>query len=168
MKKLKIGLLILCIFSSICLAGCGDVELEAATIVRDDARTGGSLSFVYDKNQRMIYFGGTEEVVQYSGADESRGMEEGCRVGLRVTAPNESLDLETATLEMNGIHYSSSQFLENINGQPQRFFSIYPIVNKEDEEIMFKVKWSDGTKEQEYKIVVVKGTKFMNKDGEIE
>lgn len=142
--------------------------MDSASIVRDDLRTGGSLSFVYDKSQRVIYIGGEDEIVQFSEADETKGLAEGCRIGLKVTAPNENIDLNTATLEMNGINYSSGNFLETINGQKQRFFNIYPIVSKEDDTIKFSITWQDGTKEQEYKIVMVSGTKYMQKDGSVE
>ena len=158
----------MCLISCLALCGCGDKELGSAKIVRDDARTGGSLSFVYDAKQRQIYIGGVDEVVQFSAADEVRGLSAGCRVGLKVTAPDENLNVENATLEMNGVKYASGEFLESVNGQKQRFFNIYPIVSKNDKEIKFTVSWADGTKKQAYKIVVVDGTKFMDKDGKIE
>lgn len=167
MKKCKVLVVLLClmmIFPFISF-GCGSKELDSASIVRDDLRTGGSLSFVYDKNQRVAYVGGEDEVVQFSEADESKGFSEGCRIGLKVTAPDENLDLETATLEMNGVNYSSGNFLETINGQKQRFFNLYPLVSKEDDEIKFSVTWQDGTKQQDYKIIIVSGTKYMQKDG---
>ncbi len=169
MKKCKVLVVLLClmmIFPFISF-GCGSKELDSASIVRDDLRTGGSLSFVYDKNQRVTYVGGEDEVVQFSEADESKGLSEGCRIGLKVTAPDENLDLETATLEMNGVNYSSGNFLETINGQKQRFFNLYPLVSKEDDEIKFSVTWQDGTKQQDYKIIMVSGTKYMQKDGNV-
>ena len=170
MKKCKVLVVLLClmmIFPFISF-GCGSKELDSASIVRDDLRTGGSLSFVYDKSQRVVYVGGEDEVVQFSEADESKELSEGCRIGLKVTAPDENLDLETATLEMNGVNYSSRNFLETINGQKQRFFNLYPLVSKEDDEIKFSVTWQDGTKQQDYKIIMVSGTKYMQKDGSVE
>lgn len=169
MKKMRFPVVLLCMLLLLPFisCGCGSKELESASIVRDDARTGGSLSFVYDKSQRIVYIGGEDEVVQYSEADETKDLSEGCRIGLKITAPNESLDLSTATLEMNGINYSSGNFLESINGQKQRFFNIYPIVSQEDDTVNFSITWQDGTKKQEYKIVVVSGTKFMQKNGSV-
>lgn len=168
MKKLKGLLVFLCLTCVLLSAGCGDKELPSAKIVRDDQRTGGSLSFVYDSRDRVVYIGGEDEVIQYSTANEEKGYGEGTRIGLKVTAPDEDLDLENATLEMHGINYSSGDFLETINGQKQRFFNIYPLVSKDDKEIYFTVKWQDGTKKQEYKIVVVDGTKFMQSDGTLQ
>ncbi len=169
MKKIFkfVLIFVLCVFPTLFLGGCGGKELSSATITRDDARTGGSLSFVYDKNLRTIQIGGEGEVVQYSSENLGKGIEEGCRVGLKVTAPDESLNLENATLEMNGVHYSSGDFLETINGQKQRFFNIYPLVSENDEKIKFIVCWEDGTKEQEYEIIIMDGTRFMNKDGSV-
>lgn len=167
MKKKVFLLSILCVFMMTTLCGCGK-NLESASVTRDEARTGGSLSFVYDKENRSIYIGGEGEVIQYSSADESRGLGEGCRVGFKVTAPNEELDLTTAKMEMNGVNYSAPDFLESIDGQLQRFFYLYPSISKEDEKVEFCVTWQDGAKEQCYKIFVVEGTKFMDKDGNVE
>lgn len=167
MKKIKILTIFVCLTVIFLCSGCGDKELPSAKITRDDARTGGSLSFVYDQKERVVYVGGEDEVVQYSAEDQEKNLGEGCRVGLKVTAPDVELDVSNATLEMNGINYSAGDFLEVINGQKQRFFNIYPIVSQEDKEIKFVVCWQEGTKEQEYKIVVVDGTKFMDKEGNI-
>jgi len=167
MKEIRFFVLLLCFLSVFALSGC-DKDISSAQIVRDEARTGGSLSFVYDSKERTVYFGGEDEVVQYSSADENKNLSEGCRVGLKVTAPNEVTDIENATLEMNGVNYASADFLESINGQKQRFFNIYPAVSKEDKSIGFSVKWQDGTKKQNYKVKIENGTKFMKKDGSIE
>lgn len=158
----------LCITSTLCLFGCGEQDVASAKIVRDDARTGGTLSFEYDERARIIYIGGEGEVVQYSQGIEELNLSEGCRIGIKVTAPDENLDLENAKLEMNEVKYASGEFLENINGQKQRFFNLRPLVSKEVREVTFKVTWAEGTKEQEYKIVIVDGTKFMNKEGKVE
>lgn len=167
MKKFAFFVLILCCLLPVFAGGCGERELPSANIVRDDARTGGTLSFVYDRDKRLILIGGEGEVVQFSSADEERGLAEGCRIGLKVTAPDEKLDLSNASLKMNGVTYSAGSFLESINEQPQRFFNIYPIVSPVDSAIKFEVTWQEGTKTQEYKIMVQPGTKFMDKDGKI-
>lgn len=73
MKKTKFLVFIACFLAVISCVGCGSQKLDSAQIVRDDARTGGSLSFVYDKNKRIVFIGGENEVVQYSNADESKG-----------------------------------------------------------------------------------------------
>lgn len=168
MKKFKILMIFMCLLTVFTFVGCGDKSLEPAKIVRDDARTGGSLSFVYDKNQKTVFVGGEEEIVQYSSADESKGLSEGCRIGLKVIAPSENLEIENATLEMNGVNYSSGDFLESINGQKQPFFNLYPIVSTQNDTVKFSVVWQDGTKKQEYKVVMVEGTRYMDKDGNVE
>lgn len=167
MKKVKFFVFFMCFVSVFCLAGCNQ-ELSAAKITRDDARTGGSLSFVYDAAQRTVFVGGQDEVVQFSSADEAKNLTEGNRIGIKVTAPDEKLDLSTATLKMNDVTYSSGDFLESVNDQKQRFFNIYPMFSKEDTEVLFSITWQEGTCEQEYKIIVVEGTKFLDKDGNIQ
>lgn len=168
MKKLRILIVFLCLCGVIAMVGCGDKEVDSAKITRDDARVGGSLSFVYDQKERLVTVGGKDEVVQYYAADEIRKLDAGCRIGLKVTAPDENLNVENAVLEMNGVVYSSGEFLENVDGQKQRFFNIYPVVSKEVPSVSFSIKWQDGTKKQTYKMVVENGTKFLNKNGEVE
>ena len=58
-------------------------------------------------------------------------------------------------------------FLEEINGQKQKFFNIYPLVSKEDTKVEFSIKWQDKTKKQSYLLIVQEGTKFLTKEGEI-
>ncbi len=150
MKRLKIIVLFCCMLSVFSLSGCGDRELSSAMVKRDDARTGGSLSFVYNKDLREIYVGGVDEVVQFSSANEALGLDEGTRIGLKFIAPDEQLDFSGAKLKMNGISYTD--FLEEIEGQQQRFFTIYPYVSDVDSEILVEIKWQDGTKEQKNRI----------------
>lgn len=167
MKTLRFFTLFICFCAVFTLVGCGEKELASAKITRDDQRTGGSYSFVYDSHLRTVTIGGEGEVIQYSQANIAEGLEEGTRIGLKITAPDENLDLSTATLEMNGVHYASKDFLEVINGQRQRFFTIQPLVSEVDKELKLVICWADGAKEQEYKIVVADGTKFMTKDGKV-
>lgn len=167
MKILKFCAILLCFLPLFAFYGCGEKELSPAKITRDDARTGGSLSFVYDKHEKKITIGGEGEVVQYSSEDVAKGLQEGTRVGLKVVAPDEAIDLSSATLEMNGVHYASGEFLEKINGQKQRFFEIQPLVSNDDKAVTFVICWEDGSKEQKYQIVIAEGTKFLQKDGSL-
>ncbi len=164
MKFVKSLGLCLCFMAVILCSGCGEKELSSANVFRDDARTGGTLSFVYDKDDRVIYIGGEDEYIQYSSADEERGLSAGNRVGLKVVAPDEKLDLNESRLEMNKVVYSGGSFLESENGEKQRFFVIKPLFSDKVREVSFKVCWQDGTKEQTYKVVVKDGTKFLEKE----
>lgn len=167
MKKIKILLILLCFLSISFCAGCTDKVLPSAQIFRDDARIGGSLSFIYDQQSRKIYVGGIDEVVQFSLADESKNLSEGNRIGFKIVAPNDVTNIDSATLEMNGVSYVADDFLEEINGQKQKFFNIYPLVSKEDTKVEFSIKWQDKTKKQSYLLIVQDGTKFLTKEGEI-
>ena len=165
MKKVKF-FVFLSIFMLIFVEfGCASKEISSANVFRDDMRVGGSLSFVYDKNDRKIYVGGQDEVIQYSQGNEI--FDAGTRVGLKIVAPDEKLGINTAKLEMNGISYAAEDFLEKVNGTLQRYFLIYPLVSKGNSKVKFSVIWQDGVKEQSYLLQVVDGTKFMNEDGEI-
>ncbi len=166
-KKLKIFIVMSFVALSLMSFGCGKKEVESAKITRDDARVGGTLSFVYNKDTRKVKLGGDGEVVQYSDANDTLGFDEGCRIGLKITAPDTALNLETASLKMNDVRYSMGNFLEKINGEPQRFFTIYPEVSKEDNTIELSIVWGEKIKKQDYKIEIAKGTKFMDKDGNI-
>lgn len=165
MKKFMISFL--CVLMLFCCVGCGDKEFPSAKITRDDLRVGGSLSFVYDQNARTVYVGGKDEVIQFSAQNDELGFGEGTRIGLKISAPDEEFDVNNATFEMHGTNYSSGDFLEEINGQKQRFFNIYPLLSKEDKEVCFTLKWQDNMKEQKYKIVVLEGTRFMDKNGNV-
>lgn len=167
MKKVKILLFFMCFFSIFVFTGCETKQLSSAKIFRDDARTGGSLSFVYDKEARKVYIGGKGEIVQYSSADENRSLDAGCRIGIKVVAPDEDIDVSSAILEMNDINYSADEFLEKINGQVQRFFNIYPLFSEENDTMKFYVVWQEGAEKQEYELKIMKGTRFMDKDGNV-
>jgi hypothetical protein len=168
MKKLKIFVLFSLVFLTIFSFGCGAQEVESASITRDDARVGGSLSFVYNSDTRKISVGGEGEVVQYSSANESLGYDEGTRVGLKITAPNEVADISSGTLSINDVRYSIKDLLVKVDGQPQRFFEIYPKVSDVDDSVEFSITWKDKTKRQDYQLCIVKGTKFMQSDGSVD
>ena len=163
MKLLKICIFLFSFCFLFSLVGCGEKELPSAKIVRDDSRTGGSLSFVYDERDRIVYIGGKDEYIQFSAADDILGLSEGNRVGLKVFTPDESLDVSYAKLEMNGVNYNANEFMEYENGNIQRFFVIKPLFSNEVKENSFKITWEEGSKEQEYKIIVKDGTKFLEK-----
>ncbi len=156
MKKV---LLIFLILLSIVSTACGTKIYSSATITRDEANTGGDISFIYDEHTKNIYFGGEGEYLQYYSADEVKGLDEGYRVGIKVTAPSEVKDLEDAVLEINGNKYND--FFEKIESQPQNYFYIYPTFSEETKEINFKITWTQMSKPQKYKVVLNEKTKFL-------
>ena len=154
-----LGCSFLCVF---CLFGC-QKTMSTATILRDDARVGGSLSFVFDKNLHTAYVGGDGEFVQFSQSNAEKGFDAGYRVGLKVVAPSEKINFDNSKLEINGVKYVLGSFLETINEEKQGFFNLYPEFSKEDREVNFSIKWDDGIKKQEYKIILAEGTGFAGK-----
>lgn len=156
MKKV---LLIFLILLSIVSTACGTKIYSSATITRDEANTGGDISFIYDEHTKNIYFGGEGEYLQYYSADEVKGLDEGYRVGIKVTAPGEVKNLDDTVLEMNGNKYND--IFEKIENQPQNFFYIYPTFSEETKEINFKITWTQMSKPQKYKVVLNEKTKFL-------
>ena len=159
MKKV---LLIFLILLSIVSTACGTKIYSSATITRDEANTGGDISFVYDEHTKNIYFGGEGEYLQYYSADEVKGLDEGYRVGIKVIAPSEVKNLEDAVLEINGNKYND--FFEKIESQPQNYFYIYPTFSEKTKEIKFKITWTQMSKPQKYKVVLNEKTKFLKSE----
>lgn len=158
MKKV---LLIFLILLSIVSTACGTKIYSSATITRDEANTGGDISFVYDERNRNIYFGGEGEYLQYYSADEVKGLDAGYRVGIKVIAPSEVKNLEDAVLEINGNKYND--FFEKIESQPQNYFYIYPTFSEKTKEIKFKITWTQMSKPQKYKVILNEKTNFLEK-----
>ena len=158
MKKV---LLIFLILLSIVSTACGTKIYSSATITRDEANTGGDISFIYDEHTKNIYFGGEGEYLQYYSADEVKGLDEGYRVGIKVIAPSEVKNLEDAVLEINGNKYND--FFEKIESQPQNYFYIYPTFNENTKEVNFKITWNQSSKTQKYKVILNEKTNFLGK-----
>ena len=93
-----------------------------------------------------------------------KGYAEGNRVGLKVTCPDVDLNLENSKLMMNGRTYSVGDFYQTVDGQKQRFFNIYPAFSQDDRVVFFSVVWDSNIKEQKYKIEIVDGTIFGQKE----
>ena len=158
--KAKICLiLVLCV---LVLCGCEE-KMSSASITRDEAKTGGSLSFVYDMHDRTIYVGGEGEFVQYTAKNISKGIDAGNVIGLKIEAPSEVDNISETVVEMNGRVYKNLAI--KINGDEQRFFYFYPDLKSKD--LTFSIDWNERLKGQSYKIVLVKGTKFLNENGEV-
>ena len=159
LRKIALGMCFLMVF---CLFGCGK-NIESAKISRDDERVGGSLSFVYDKKERLISVGGDGEILQYCAANIEKGYDEGNRVGIKVVAPDVDFNLENSKLKMNGRTYAMGEFYQTVDGQKQRFFNLYPIFSEDDKEACFSVVWDKGIEEQKYKVKIADGTVFAQK-----
>ncbi len=159
MKKV---LLIFLILLSIVSTACGTKIYSSATITRDEANTGGDISFIYDEHTKNIYFGGEGEYLQYYSADEVKGLDAGYRVGIKVIAPGEVKNLDDTVLEMNGNKYND--IFEKIENQPQNYFYIYPTFNEKTKEINFKITWTQMSKPQKYKVILNEKTKFLKSE----
>ncbi len=165
MNKTKIFAIIMLIFSfSFLFVGCGDENLPNAKVTRDSEMTGGSLSFEYNQESGHIYVGGQDEIVQFYDSNITKGwQEEGNRIGLVFYAPKKLSDYETGTLSFQGETFSGGGFFRRVNGEKIGEVIIYPLISEEDKEIEIKITWQEGIKEQVYKLIIKKGTTFMQK-----
>ncbi len=161
---MKRFLVIILVFVTLLCAGCSSKEYSSAIITRDEANTGGDLSFVYDSHDRYVYFGGEGEYIQFYSANEVSGLEEGYRVGIKVTAPNDVDSVEDATLEVNSTSYTD--FLEKVEGQEQTYFYIYPTFSEDSRETNFKITWNKNAKPQKYKVILNEKTNFLKSKSE--
>ena len=159
MKKV---LLIFLILLSIVSTACGTKIYSSATITRDEANTGGDISFIYDEHTKNIYFGGEGEYIQFYSANEVSGLDAGYRVGIKVIAPSEVKNLDDTVLEVNGTSYTD--FLEKIEGQEQNYFYIYPTFSEDSRETNFKITWNKNAKPQSYKIILNEKTNFLKSE----
>ena len=159
MKKIVFCFLILL---TLFTAGCGAKECPSAIITRDEAHTGGNLSFVYDANDKKVYVGGEGEFLQFSSADEVKDLEEGYRVGIKVSAPSGVEGFESASLEVNGVTYGD--FWEKIEGQDGRYFYLYPTFSEKVKKSSFTLTYNKNCKPQKYTIYLNDKTNFLKNE----
>lgn len=159
MKRVIISCFIfVCLFA---ITACQH-DLPYSQVSRDSEMTGGSLSFVYDNESHTAFFGGEGEIVQFYHADIAKGWkEEGCRVGVMLTAPSQVDDFESGSIWVDGEKIQGGEFFNFVGETRVRRVNLTPIVSKEKSEIEIKIEWSDGVPAQVYKIQIKEGTQFM-------
>ena len=159
MKRVLISCFIfICLFV---ISACQQ-DLPYQKLSRDDEMTGGSLTFVYDNESHTGFFGGEGEIVQFYNADIAKGWkEDGCRVGVSLTAPSEVTDYESGSLWVDGEKIQGGEFYQTVGENKVGRVVLTPLVSEEKREIEIKVEWSDGIPEQVYKIQIKDGTQFM-------
>lgn len=159
MKKLSF-ILVIFLFACV-LVGCGDKTVDYAEIYRDDFKTGGDITFEYDKLNHIAYFGGENEVIQYYKEDIAKGWnKEGYRIGIKLYPPMKLTNYQSANAKLGKEEYSNGSFYKKIN--EQNFVAeFYPIIDENTKEVELKIVWQDGISEQNYKIVIKEGTKYI-------
>lgn len=164
MKFLKSSLIALLIFTSLIFCGCDKKLFLQPILTRDNYNTGGSLTFVYDEQSHVAYFGGVGEVVQYYEMDIAKGWtEKGCRVGVSLTIPSQVKDYKSATAKINGKEFNSNDFIVEIN-EETAIAQFQPIVSEDNRIINIKITWTEDSQAQEYKIIIKEGTLFMSEE----
>lgn len=164
MKFLKSTLAIILICVSLFVYGCDKKSFSSIILTRDNYNTGGNLTFSYDQQSQVAYFGGEGEVVQFYQEDIAKGWtKKGCRVGVSMTLPAELDDYKSATAKINGEELNSNDFIVEIDEQTNIAF-FQPIVSEEKRVIEIEITWAKDSQSQEYKIIVKDGTLFMNEN----
>ncbi len=160
MKKLVIVILLIL---PLVLCGC-NTNLANADVTRDQMQIGGALSFSYDKSSAIITMGGENEVVQYYQENLEQGFtEEGPRVGLKFTAPNEIDGYEGIKIWVDNQENPPYVKQKQVNGVFTREIEIFPLITDVNKKIEIKIIWKSGTKEQTYLLNFAKGTSLMKK-----
>ena len=149
--------------SCLFLVGCDKKAFLQPVMSRDNYNTGGNLSFYYDEQAHIAYFGGDGEVVQFYEKDIAKGWtKEGCRVGVTLILPNDLKDYKSATAEIDGKDYISNDFIIEID-ENTAIAQFQPIVSEDNKKINIKLTWAEDSQTQEYKIFVKDGTLYMEK-----
>ena len=163
MKRTKI-LLFLLIIPVCFLCACNNKSFEYQVLERDIYNTGGNLTFVYDDATHTAIFGGEGETVQFYTQDIAKGWaEEGCRIGIRILAPNGLKEYKSASATLDDEELTSKDFFIETNGNVQ-FAVFQPIVSKEKSQVDLKITWQEGYEKQIYHIIIKEGTIFMEKN----
>jgi len=163
MKFFKYSLSILLLISFLSFYGCDKKSFSQPVLTRDNYNTGGNITFFYDQQSYVAYFGGEGEIIQYYEQDIAKGWrEEGCRVGISLLLPNNLEDYKSATAKINGKELNSTDFIVEIN-EETKIAQFQPIVNEKNKVINLKITWEEDSQSQEYKIVIKEGTMFMQK-----
>lgn len=161
MKLLKTVFVLILVVTCFFMCGCDKKSFFQPLLSRDNYNTGGNLTFYYDNQSHVAYFGGEGEVVQYYQTDIAKGWtEKGCRVGVSLPLPNNLEDYKSATAKINGEEFNSNDFIVEID-QQTTIAQFQPIVSEKNSEIDIKITWEEETQPQEYKIIIKQGTLFM-------
>ncbi len=161
---ITIFIIMICLFSF----GCKDNNLSQPSLERDRYNTGGNLTFVYDEVAHVASVGGEGEVIQFYDKDLVKGWdEEGNRIGFSLLVPKEVKDYKSGKANLNGEKLLADDYISLNEGQ-NLIATFQPIVKNGKEDITLKITWEDGKNEQIYKIIIAKGTLFMEKQNSVE
>ena len=160
MKKGLAFLFAVIILAPLLLVGCGR-QYTYGIVERDNALTGGNLSFVYDEATHTATFGGEGEAVLFYEADEGLGRVAGNRIGFKIYAPCDVTDYSKAKLNFQGEEITGGAFMQTVYGQVMNYFVLTPIVSEDNRQFEVKVTWTQDAEAQVYTIKVADGTKFV-------
>lgn len=163
MKSLKYCLLLTLCIISLMLCGCKDKSLPQPMIERDIYNTGGSLTFVYDRDSHTATFGGDGEVIQYYKQDITKGWnKEGNRIGLQILLPKVN-EYRSGQAKLDGKKLLPNEYVVSNDGKSQ-VAQFYLLVEEGRDVYNLEVTWEDGKDLQYYIIRIKDGTLFMKEE----
>lgn len=159
-SKYGIMAFIMCLLFLSC--GCSQKEVDNALIFRDSSMTGGNITFSYDRQNGKIYFGGEGETIQFYEKDISKGWnDDGCRIGLSIISPISIDDVDGIEIKLDGKVVKENNLFSIVNDDEIPQINLFPIVSQEKKNLTLEIKWSSSTKTQNYEIIILEGTNFM-------
>lgn len=139
-------------------------SVSYGNVERDNLNIGGDLSFSYDSFSHTATFGGEGEVVQFYQANPTKGwIEEGCRIGIRITAPSEVANYEGINISINGEDNPSNFQFVYLNGVKTGEIEVFPLIKSQNQQIEIKINWQSNLSEQTYFVKIAVGTALMQK-----
>lgn len=162
MRSVKTLVALILVITTIFLCGCDKKMYSHPILTRDNYNTGGNLTFLYDEQSHVAYFGGEGEVVQFYEEDIAKGWtEKGCRIGVMLNIPKELKDYKSAIAKVNGNELNANDFIVEIS-EERSIAQFQPIVSSDNKIINIKITWAENSQTQEYKIIIKAGTIFMS------
>lgn len=135
-------MLAIILFPLLFLAGCGQ-GLPKFNIERDNYSTGGNITFSWDKEGKIVCFGGENEVIQYYDKDITKGfLKGGNRVGIKIIPSQNIEDLGSLTFKIDKDEISGQNVVTKVSDSVS-FFQIFPLVERAGQKIEINIEYKD-------------------------
>lgn len=142
------------------LTGCGQ-KLTEFNVMRDSYSTGGNISFSWDNEAKIAYFGGENEVIQYYEQDIAKGfLKAGNRVGIKLVPSEKINDLGSLTFKIGKEEINGENVATKIDDEVT-YFQLFPIVESAGQKIEIKIEY----KGKRDKIIIIIHEKSILMDG---
>lgn len=161
MKNFRKLLIVFLTITTCLMFGCDKKVFTQSSLTRDIYNTGGNLTYFYDEQSKVAYFGEEGEVVQYYEEDIAKGWNtSGCRIGFALTLPKELKDYKSASAKINNKELNSADFIVKVN-EDLVIAQFQPLVSENNRILNVKISWTEDSTPQQYKVIIKEGTLFM-------